>query len=42
MKASGKKIMAKNFPNLKKETDNEMQETQRISNKMNTKTHTNT
>ena len=28
-------ITAKNFPNLKKETDNQVQETQRVTNKMN-------
>ena len=28
-------IMAENFPNLKKETDNQVEEAQRISNKMN-------
>ena len=29
------KIMAENFPNLKKETDIQIQETQRVPNKMN-------
>ena len=28
-------LMAENFPNLKKETDNQVEEAQRISNKMN-------
>ena len=33
-------IMIENFPNLGKETDNQFQEAQRVSNKMNTKKST--
>ena len=33
-------IMAENFPNLKKETDTQVQETQRVPNKMNPNTPT--
>ena len=37
-----KEIMAKNFPNLKKETDIKIQEAQKTPNKLNPKTYTNT
>ena len=33
-------IMAKNFPNLKKKTDTQVQETQRVTNKMDPNRHT--
>ena len=33
-------IMAENFPNLKKETDVQIQEAQRVPNKINPKRHT--
>ena len=33
-------IMAENFPNLRKETDIQIQEVQRVPNKMNLNTHT--
>ena len=35
-------IMAENFPNLKKETDTQVQKAQRVPNKMNPETHTKT